>query len=233
MNILAVIPARGGSKRIPRKNIKPFCGKPMMVWPIEAARACGFFSRIVVSTDDEEIAEVARQCGADTPFRRPSELSDDHATTGAVVVHALETLKADGESYDLVFCIYATSPFVRPGDLRRGHELLVRQEAPAAYTVTTFPYPIFRARRINDRGELEMIWPAYQNTRSQDLPEAYQDAGQFYGAWTDPFLEHGRFSLPGARPIILPRHLVQDIDTPEDWVRAEWMFKAMSATPER
>ena len=199
----------------------------MIAWPIAVARDSGLFDRIVVSTDSEEIAEVAQSFGAETPFVRPAELADDYTGTTAVIRHAVEALKPAGYDFESVFCIYPTNPFLHVEYLKQGHELITSGGAPSAYTVTTFPYPIYRARRINERGELEVIWPEYGKTRSQDLPEAWQDAGQFYCARTDAFLEHGGFGMPGVRPVILPRHLVHDIDTEEDWTRAEMMFRAV------
>lgn len=227
---LAVIPARGGSKRIPRKNIKPFCGKPMIAWPIEAARASGCFNRIVVSTDDEEIAEVARNCGAETPFLRPAELSDDHTGTIPVIAHAIAWQQARGESPSEVCCIYATAPFVRAEDLRSGLDVLARTACDYAFSVTSYAFPIQRAVRITGQGRIEMFHPEHFNTRSQDLEEAFHDAGQFYWGRAAAWLAHKPIFSIDAAPVILPRHRVQDIDTPEDWERAEWLFKAQQET---
>ena len=223
---LCVIPARGGSKRIPRKNIREFCGKPMIAHAIEAAKASRIFDCLLVSTDSEEIGQIARSYGADIPLARPRHLADDYATTAAVVRHAIETLQRVGTTFSTVFCIYATNPFLRPNDLQHGHALLTKYQAPAAYTITSFPCPIQRALRVNQYGELEMIWPEHRLTRSQDLPPAYHDAGQFYCAQVAQFLKHGRFSMEGARPIMLPRYLVHDLDTEEDWDIAERYFRS-------
>jgi len=226
---LAVIPARGGSKRIPRKNIKPFCGKPMIAWSIEAALQSGCFDRIVVSTDDVEIAEVAQSCGADVPFLRPADLSDDHTGTIPVIAHAVEWQRQHGEPPTAVCCIYATAPFVQSEDLRRALLLLEQSGGDYAFSVTSYAFPIQRAIRITASGRVEMFQPEHFSTRSQDLEEAYHDAGQFYWGRPDAWLSGKPIFSSSAVPVILPRHRVQDIDTPEDWERAEWMFKALQA----
>lgn len=224
---LAVVPARGGSKRIPRKNLRDFCGKPIIAWSIEAARASGCFERVVVSTDDAEIAAVARKFGAETPFMRPAELSDDRTGTIPVVRHAADACGA--ADADLVCCIYATAPFVRAEDLRRGYETLQSSGADYAFSVASYAFPIQRAIRRTADGRVEMFDPAQFQTRSQDLEEAWHDAGQFYwgraAAWRAELPIFARRSAP----VALPRHRVQDIDTPEDWTRAEWLFRALAA----
>lgn len=225
---LAVIPARGGSKRIPRKNIKPFCGKPMIAWSIDAAQASGCFDRIVVSTDDEEIAEVARQCGAETPFMRPANLSTDRVGTIPVVHHAINWLMNSDESPEAVCCIYATAPFLLPSDLLRGQQALLNQACDYAFSVTSYAFPIQRAVRIRDDGRVEMFQPQHFHARSQDLVEAFHDAGQFYWGKTEAWLADRPVFSADAVPIVLPRHWVQDIDTPEDWRRAEAMFQVMT-----
>jgi pseudaminic acid cytidylyltransferase len=223
---IAIIPARGGSKRIPRKNIKDFCGKPLIAYSIEAALQSGLFEKIIVSTDDEEIATVAKRYGADVPFLRPHELSDDFTGTGAVVEHVLQTLKAQGETYDFACTIYATAPLLEPRYLIEGFEKLRESDAVYAFSVTSMPFPIWRTFKITETKRCEMFWKDKFSARSQDLEEAYQDAGQFY--WhalrkTAHDVMFGSESIP----IILPRHLVQDIDTPEDWTRAELMYKVL------
>lgn len=226
---LAVIPARGGSKRIPRKNIKPFCGKPMIAWSIEAAQQSGCFDQIIVSTDDVEIAEVARQFGAAVPFMRPAELSDDHTGTIPVIRHAVEWFNAQGRAVEQVCCLYATAPFVRVEDIQRGLKILDETGSDYAFSVTSYPFPIQRAIRITEQGRVEMFNSEHFNTRSQDLEEAYHDAGQFYWGRASAWLQGNMIFSPDSAPVLLPRHRVQDIDTPEDWLRAEWMFKAMQA----
>jgi N-acylneuraminate cytidylyltransferase len=223
---LAVIPARGGSKRIPRKNIRPFAGKPIIAYSIEAALACGLFDKVVVSTDDQEIAAVARQHGAELPFVRPKTLSDDFTGTNAVVSHAIQWHRDEGIDVDYVCCIYATAPFVQPHYLKAGFDSLVSSGKSFAFSVTSFPFPIQRAVRINSDGALEAMFPEHVATRSQDLEEAYHDAGQFYWGRAEAFVEARPLFSPESVPVILPRHLVQDIDTIEDWRRAELMYQA-------
>lgn len=225
MNV-AIIPARGGSKRIPRKNIKEFCGKPMIAWSIEAARQSGCFSRVVVSTDDVDIAEIALQCGAEVPFIRPAELSDDYTGTIPVIRHAVEWFIRQGQRPEQACCIYATAPFVCPEDIRRGLEILTDTGSDYAFSVTSYPFPIQRAIRITRQGRVEMFDPEQFSTRSQDLEEAYHDAGQFYWGRTGAWLAEKMIFSPVAAPVLLPRHMVQDIDTIEDWTRAEFMFQA-------
>lgn len=227
---LAVIPARGGSKRIQRKNIKLFCGKPMIAWSIAAARASGCFEKIIVSTDDAEIAQIARECGADVPFVRPPELSDDTTGTIPVIAHAIDWIVAQGVVVTEVCCIYATAPFVSAEDLQRGLVIQQASDSEYAFSVTSYAFPIQRAVRITNLGRIEMFDPSQFNTRSQDLEEAFHDAGQFYWGKADAWLAGKPIFSPGATPVILPRHRVQDIDTPEDWLRAELMFKALQET---
>lgn len=226
---LCVIPARGGSKRIPRKNIKSFCGKPMIAWSIEAALQSACFDQIVVTTDDAEIADVARQFGAQVPFLRPAALSDDHTGTTSVIAHAINWFAEQGQPPGQVCCLYATAPFVAAEDLRTGLKVLTESGADYAFSVTGYAFPIQRAIRITSASRVEMFNPEHFTTRSQDLEEAYHDAGQFYwgkaNAWQQGNII---FSLASA-PVMMPRHRVQDIDTPEDWLRAEWLFKAMNS----
>lgn len=226
---IAIIPARGGSKRIPRKNIKDFCGKPMIARSIEAAIASQCFKRIIVSTDDPEIAEIARKLGAETPFLRPKELSDDHTDTSAVVRHALEWLNNNGIATSYACCIYATAPFIQVSDLQRGWKAIQKTHYDYAVTVTDFSYPIQRALRIEekDRG-LTMFNPEYSTTRSQDLEQAWHDAGQFYWGTTEAWLQRIEIFGKNTFPVKISRHRVQDIDTHEDWVQAEYLFKAMN-----
>lgn len=224
---LAVIPARGGSKRIPRKNVREFCGKPIIAWSIEAALQSKCFDRVIVSTDDEEIADVARRFGAEIPFLRPAKLADDYTGTAAVVRHAIEWFEGNGVTYEEVCCIYATAPFIRAEDIRSGLEIFHSSNADYAFTVTSFPFPIQRAVKISSAGTFEVFYPDHYNTRSQDLEEAYHDAGQFYWGKTSAWKEGAMLFSERAVPIILPRYRVQDIDTLEDWIRAEMMFGAI------
>lgn len=223
----AIIPARGGSTRIPRKNIREFCGKPMIAWSIEAAKASGVFDRIIVSTDDEEIAATARRHGAEIPFVRPAELADDTTATRDVIVHAIRTLAEAADPPEIVCCLYPTAPFVRIDDLRGALHRLETEGADFAFSVTSFPYPIQRALRIGEDGGLSMFWPEHRWTRSQDLSDAYHDAGQFYWGRTQAYLERRDAFASGSIPIVLPRFRVHDIDTEEDWERAELVFRAL------
>ncbi|MCM2461607.1 pseudaminic acid cytidylyltransferase [Pseudomonas sp. CG7] len=226
---LAVIPARGGSKRIPRKNIKAFCGKPMIAWSIEAALQSGCFDKVIVSTDDLEIAEVARQYGASVPFMRPAELSDDYTGTIPVIQQAVEWCRADGFDAHQVCCLYATAPFVSPEDLRRGLDVLEQTGSQYAFSVTSYAFPIQRAIRLTQAGRVEMFSPEHFNIRSQDLEESYHDAGQFYWGQASAWMGGKVIFSPESSAVLLPRHRVQDIDTPEDWIRAEWLYKAFQA----
>lgn len=199
----------------------------MIAWPIEAAKAAGIFDHVIVSTDDEEIADIGRASGAEIPFMRPSELADDMAGIRAPVQHAVHQLQTSGYHPDLVCCLYATAPFVRPADLCAGREALMASTADLAFSVTTFPFPIQRALKINPNGRMEMFQPQFQQTRSQDLEHAYHDAAQFYWGRTEPYMKGVSFYSPAAIPVILPRYRVQDIDTPEDWQTAELYFKLL------
>lgn len=225
MNV-AIIPARGGSKRIPRKNIKPFAGKPIIGYSIEAAQNCGLFDRILVSTDDEEIAAVAQGFGAEVPFLRPKTLADDFTGTNAVVKHAINWLSGEGHEVRFACCIYATAPFLQATYLAEGYGKLAHSDYSFAFSVTGFRFPIQRALRITPDGGVEAIFPEHIFTRSQDLEEAYHDAGQFYWGRSEAFLNDSVLFSPTSLPILLPRHLVQDIDTPQDWEEAELMFQA-------
>jgi N-acylneuraminate cytidylyltransferase len=223
---VAVIPARGGSKRIPRKNIRLFAGKPVIAWSISAALESGLFDRVVVSTDDVEIADCAREFGAETPFVRPLELANDHAGTDAVVCHALRWLAESGTRAEHVCCIYATAPFVTADWLRKGWQSLVESGKEFSFSVTSYPFPIQRAIRLTESGGVEPFQPECVPMRSQDLEPAYHDAGQFYWGKASAYLSGMETFGPNSSPVILPRWLVQDIDTEEDWVRAEFMFQA-------
>jgi len=225
-NAICIIPARGGSKRIQKKNIKDFFGKPLIAYSIQIALKSDIFAKIVVSTDDEKIASIAKQYGAEV-ITRPDELSDDFTGTQDVINHAIQYLKDNGEIYRYVCTLYATAPLLQAKYLKQGFEKLKNSNATNTFSATSMPFPIQRTFKLNDDGRCEMFTPEHYMTRSQDLEEAYQDAGQFY--WTK--LNHksdeimfGKHSIP----IILPRHLVQDIDTLEDWSRAELMYQTLN-----
>lgn len=224
---VAVIPARGGSKRIPRKNIKDFCGRPMIAWTIIAARKSGLFDHIIVSTDDTEIAEVAREWRAEVPFIRPADLAGDHTGTTPVVAHAVDWMQAQGWATDAVCCLYPASPFIHAEDIRAGLELLHSGDWAYAFTVTDFPAPIFRSFRQLPEGGLEMFFPEHAPTRSQDLPEALHDAAQFYWGTPEAWTSGKPMFAPHSIPLRIPRWRVQDIDTEDDWIRATHLFRLL------
>jgi pseudaminic acid cytidylyltransferase len=227
---LAVIPARGGSKRIPRKNIKLFGGKPMIAWSIEAALQSGCFDYVLVSTDDNEIAEVAQAYGAEVPFIRPSHLSDDYTTTIPVVAHAIQQLQTKNRiTVTDVCCIYATAPFLKGTDLTLGLRMLTDTNADYVFSVTSYPFPIQRAIRIISNQRVEMIQAEFCDIRSQDLKEAWHDAGQFYWGKADLWLSGSPIFGSNSVALPLPRYRVQDIDTFEDWKQAELIFKAFNS----
>ena len=225
---VCLIPARGGSKRIPRKNIRAFHGKPMIFWSIESAKASGCFDKIIVSTEDEEIASVARECGADVPFMRPDHLANDLASTQAVISHALDWCDQQSMMCEALCCLYATAPFVQPQDLQQAALRLVEsREGTFVFAATSFSFPIQRAIHLDDDGYSSMFKPECFETRSQDLVEAFHDAGQFY--WATPATwDNVKNMFQGARPLLLPRWRVQDIDTEEDWMRAELMHEILT-----
>lgn len=223
---LAVIPARGGSKRIPGKNKKLFAGQPLIAYSIQAALHSQLFDKIIVSTDSEEIAQLAISLGAEAPFLRPKALSDDYTGTSPVTRHAIEYCRQHYFEPDYVCCIYATAPFLHAKFLRQG--LLALQASPQmsfAFSVTSFAFPVQRAIKASGQGVAPM-YPEFIGKRSQDLEEALHDAGQFYWGKVQAHMDKLPMFSPASIPIILPRHLVQDIDTPEDWQRAELMYKA-------
>jgi pseudaminic acid cytidylyltransferase len=226
---IAVIPARGGSKRIPRKNVKDFCGKPMIAWSILAALESKLFDEIVVSTDDDEIAQVAEHYGAAVPFRRPADLSDDHTPTIPVIAHAIRWWEANRVPIECACCIYATAPFLRASDLHRGYEMLRKDaEADFAFSITTYAFPIFRSLKIDRNGRVQMFWPENELVRSQDLPEAWHDAGQFYWGRKQAFLDHNGIYSARSLGVSIARERVQDIDSLEDWRHAELMFELIA-----
>ena len=219
---LCVIPARGGSKRIPKKNIKPFCGKPLIAYSIENAKKSGLFEKIVVSTDSEEIAKVAKNYGAEVLYR-PKELADDFSTSMEVFEHAINELNKD-KKYKFACMIYATAPLLDIKYLKEGLDRLKNSDSSFSFSATTYDFPIWRGFEIENQ-KAKMLWPQYLNTRSQDLKEVYHDAAQFY--WKKLSCSE-KFSFDGNIPIIIPRYLVQDIDTMEDFIKAELIYKALN-----
>jgi len=221
---LAVIPARGGSKRIPRKNLRPFHGRPILAYSIAAALDSRLFDRVIVSTDDDEIAETAVAHGAQVPFRRPASLADDHTGTNAVARHAAAWFAGQGLAPAQVCCLYATAPFVTPEDLRRAHAML-GPNIDFVFSATHFDFPVQRALRVDEAGRVAPMFPESIRMRSQDLPEAIHDAGQFYWGTAEAFAAHDIPFEARALACLLPRERVQDIDTLEDWRRAERLYQ--------
>jgi pseudaminic acid cytidylyltransferase len=224
MNI-AVIPARGGSKRIYKKNIKLFCGKSIIIYSIEKAISSGLFEKVIVSTDDKEIAKISVEHGAEVPFLRSKELSDDYSNTHEVVGNAIQYLTQKGLEIDYVCCIYATAPLIMKKDIKKGLELIKKNKWDVVFAATEFSYPIFRSFKLNKDNGLEMFFPEYYFSRSQDLPIAFHDAGQFYWGrsnyWTSPQKEYNNNNSV----VLLPNWRVHDIDTIDDWKRAEDLYK--------
>lgn len=222
---LAIITARGGSKRIPRKNIKEFCGKPILCYSIEAAKSAGVFDEIMVSTDDEEIAQIARSAGASVPFFRSSETSGDYASTDDVIMEVIKEYQKSGQEFETFCCIYPTAPFLTGGRLKSAMELL--KEADSVMPVVPFSYPPQRGLIVNKEGFVERQFPEYALARSQDLPRIYHDCGQFYACRTAPFLEAGTTDVQRLVPLVLSEMEVQDIDTPQDWEIAEIKYRRL------
>lgn len=227
MNV-CIIPARGGSKRIPRKNIKEFCGKPVIAWSIEAAVASECFDYIVVSTDDLEISDVAKNYGADVPFLRPSDLADDLTPTRPVICHAITELEKTRPEFDNICVIYPAAPLIQKTDICLGLEALQSSSSEFALSVTTYPYPIQRSLRVLSGGGIEMRESKYRLTRSQDLEVFYHDAGQFYWGKRAAFLSDADSFSQRSIPIILPSWRVVDVDTEDDWKRAELLFRSLN-----
>lgn len=231
MNI-AVIPARGGSKRIARKNIKDFCGQPMLAYAIEAAQKSQCFDRIIVSTDDEEIANVAKEYGAEVPFLRAPHLADDYTGTTAVVQDCLKRLSEQTRPIDYCCCIYATAPLLQAEFLVKSYQTL--QQDPAldfVFSATRFSFPIQRALVQTPTGHVQAYSQEHLSMRSQDLTETFHDAAQFYWGRTSAWLHpQAQVFSERSKMQVLPQHLVQDIDTEEDWLRAEFLFKALKAS---
>jgi N-acylneuraminate cytidylyltransferase len=224
---LCVIPARGGSKRIPHKNIKSFCGQAVIGYSIKAALESKCFDKVIVSTDNSEIAEVAKIFDAGVPFVRPQSLSDDFTSTMPVIKHAIEWFDEQNETPSEVCCLYATAPFVTSNAIQMSYDQMQQTQADYCFTVTSFAFPIQRAFKITEENRLEMFYPENLEKRSQDLEESYHDAGQFYWGKADSFRQNKTLFSKAASPYILPRYLVQDIDTPEDWRRAELMYQVL------
>jgi pseudaminic acid cytidylyltransferase len=229
MNI-AIVPARGGSKRVPRKNIKEFSGRPMIAYAIVTACKSGLFEHVVVSTDDEEIARIARGWGAETPFTRPVELADDSTGTVPVIAHAIQEMNAKGVHPDYVCCIYPCVPFLTCKDLSAGLETLVSADVDFVYPVTEYPHPIQRAMRRTAGGKMEFLFPEHELSSTHTLEKTFHDTGQFYWGKAKAWLAHGRMHSDGLG-MVIPKWRVVDIDTDDDWRRAELLFKVLRPAP--
>jgi N-acylneuraminate cytidylyltransferase len=229
MSNLCIIPARGGSKRIPKKNMKDFLGKPIIAYSIEAAINSGLFDEVMVSTDDAEIAEIAIKFGAKVPFLRSEATANDFASTWSVVDEVIRQYKTEiKRSFDYVCCIYPTAPLIQANDLKTGLELLQTQKFSSIFPVVKFSYPVWRGLERNDTGTTKMVWPENLNARSQDLKEVYHDAGQWY--WINPNMIIDTLFTDNSGSIILEERKVQDIDNPEDWKIAEIKYKLLNET---
>ncbi len=226
MKTAAIITARGGSKRIPRKNIKEFCGKPILAYSIEAAIASGVFDTVMVSTDDEEIAEIARKYGAEVPFFRSEKTANDYAVTSDVLLEVLSEYRKRGKHFETVCCIYPTAPFITADRLRSAMELLEETKADSVIPVVRFGFPPQRGVVLED-GYLKFKWPQYRNTRSQDLEPFYHDVGQFYCLNTDSFERQQVLIMEKTVPLVLSETEIQDIDTEEDWELAELKYRLL------
>ena len=228
MKTLCIIPARGGSKRIPRKNIKPFLGKPIIAYSIEAALQSGLYDEVMVSTDDIEIANIARSYGASVPFLRSEKTANDFATTADVINEVLDWYSENGQKFDAICCLYATAPFVTPDKLSQASEIINKGIFDSVFTCTPFSYPVLRGLIMDDTGRISMKWPEYKNSRSQDLPQFYHDAGQFYLTTINAFKNTNSLWGENTAPLILSELEVQDLDTSTDWTLAEMKYKILN-----
>lgn len=227
MKSVAIIPARGGSKRISRKNIKDFLGKPIIAYSIETALESGLFDEVMVSTDDEEIVTIAKKYGANVPFMRSEQTSNDFATTADVINEVLTRYENSGKRFDIVGCIYATAPFVIAENLQKGFEAIIKGGLDSAFPCVAFSYPVQRGLVFGNDGFIGLKWPEYRNSRSQDLEKFYHDAGQFYISKVDAFRKYNGFWGPRTSAIILDELMVQDLDTLTDWALAEMKYKLL------
>ena len=227
MNSICIIPARGGSKRIPRKNIKPFLGKPIIAYSIEAALKSGIFNEVMVSTDDEEIAAVAKQHGASVPFLRSAETAGDYATTVDVLLEVISRYKERGLSFDIVCCLYSTAPFVTPDRIKDAASLIT-DDVDACFTMVQYSYPVQRSLRIDKNGFVAMTFPEHLTKRTQDLEKIYHDAGQFYFVKTNALVNEKTVWCKRTKPLVLSELEVQDLDTITDWQLAEMKYQLLN-----
>lgn len=223
---IAMIPARGGSKRIPKKNIKDFSSKPMIAYAIEAACESGLFNHVIVSTDDSDISDIAIKYGAEVPFVRPDDLACDYTPTVPVVAHAIQFCETLGWEIEAVCCIYPGVPFLQANDLRDAWALLQETNSAYAFPITEYPAAIQRAFSRDESGVVKPFFPEFELSRTQDLELAYHDAGQFYWGWRNSWFEYDRIHSSGVG-LPIPNYRVVDIDTPEDWIRAELLYKSL------
>mgnify|MGYP000105837986 CR=1 FL=1 len=224
---LAVIPARGGSKRIPRKNIKVFGGKPMIAHAITAAKESGLFDHVIVTTDDDEIAKITHEWGGETPFMRPADLADDNTPTVPVVAHAIQVCKDFGWDIELICCIYPGVPFIQIDDIKGALALLKKSGADYCFPVTEFPSAIQRALKRISNGRMMPFYPQYELTRTQDLESAFHDAGQFYVFNVNLFLQNHKLWTNNTGCLVINELEAQDIDTEIDWKLAELKYKLL------
>jgi N-acylneuraminate cytidylyltransferase len=229
MSNLAIIPARGGSKRIPRKNIKDFLGKPIIAYSIEAALKSNLFEEVMVSTDDEEIAEIAIKYGAKVPFLRSEKNADDHATTVEVLIEVIEKYKAQGRTFENIACLYPSAPFTTSKKLKEAYTILISKKLDAVFPVMPFSFPIQRSLKM-DEGKLEYFYPEFENSRSQDLEKAYHDAGQFYFINTSSLLINKSILSKNTGAILITELEAQDIDNETDWKIAEIKYELIQST---
>lgn len=220
MKNLCIIPARGGSKRIPRKNIKPFIGKPIIAYSIENAKATGLFDEIMVSTDDPEIVEIAKQYGASVPFLRSEKMANDYATLADVLQEVIENYVERGASFDNMCCILATCPLIKATDISDAYQRLIQSDFTTICPMVAYSYPILRSYSMDENGEMTMNWPEYAKTRSQDLKPAYHDSGTFYWHKIEQWLAGNR----RRGGVVISEELIQDIDTEQDWKLAEMKY---------
>ncbi|MBP1644449.1 MAG: pseF [Bacteroidetes bacterium] len=230
MNNICIIPARGGSKRIPRKNIKDFLGKPIIAYSIELALNSNLFDEVMVSTDDSEIAEIAVKYGAKVPFMRSEENANDFSGLAEVIEEVLFEYRKLGEDYNNFCCILSTSPLIRITDLKSGYDLLIKNNFDSVYPIVQFSYPILRSLNLDENKKITMNWPEYYNSRSQDLKSAYHDSGTFYWMKSEKLLQYKKLITPNTGGIIIDELLVQDIDTETDWKLAELKYELLQNT---
>ena len=229
---IAIIPARGGSKRIKRKNVKSFGKRPMIAWAIDVAKKSQCFDRVIVSTDDEEISKVSLNSGAEVPFLRPKKLSGDHSTTLDVIKHAVDWYTASGVKLSYVCCLYPTTPFLTAADLQEGLKLLIQNKATFSFAAARYSHPIQRAMKMDPSNLCKLVDEKSASMRSQDLEQMYYDVGQFYWARCSDWSSENQILGNNSCAVIIPQYRAIDFDTEEDWERAEWLFRSIKGREE-